>query len=319
MPKIRNTTASTILLLSLSGYALAADPLVGSYTVQQGPEWTTSPPTYTCLEGCAAVFGGQGAHYSCSTDSGTINHQAWVSTYGGSPHCQYGGGTPVAENYKSCETYSEFNCESAYVQDNCYQPGTYEDPSGSSSINYCFSSVSCGTAPAACEHSAPGAASLSIKQDSEKPAKNSVQFKWSKAGFDASDFGSPTGSTIYSLCVYDASGRVVQLDAAEGAAMCNGVPCWTVAGNDLAYKDKTKPATVQGITSIVSKADAAKGKMQLKAKGENVPAPDLGAGLVYPVTAQVRTTDASCWQAVFDSTGEKKNADGSFKATYKAP
>jgi hypothetical protein len=103
--------------------------LVGSYTIGMGPNWTTNPPTQTCQEACALVFGGNAAQYSCSTTAAPVDHMAWADGYADTTHCQ-GNGNPVAENYKLNTAYDcgVFGCAySAYVSDNC-----------PSSTNYCF-------------------------------------------------------------------------------------------------------------------------------------------------------------------------------------
>ncbi len=104
---------------------------VSSYTVGSGPTWTSSPPSYTCLEACALKFGGAAADYSCSTVSTSINNKAWADGWGDTTHCP--GGTPVDEDYKkqganyNCGNYS---CSfSAYVNDHGACIGA---------VNYCF-------------------------------------------------------------------------------------------------------------------------------------------------------------------------------------
>jgi hypothetical protein len=104
--------------------------LVGQYNVHNGPNWNNNPPTYTCIETCAMLFGA--GNYNCSTSFATINNQAWASEWGDLIHCNNGMGVPVAENYKLNTFYNCGNVDcsvSAYVQDNCYD---------NMSINYCW-------------------------------------------------------------------------------------------------------------------------------------------------------------------------------------
>lgn len=111
------------------GVASAQQNLVGSFNVDDGPAWATNPPTYSCVEACATVFGGTGAEYSCSTTDQSIDNQAYVSGWGDGQYCT----TPVAEDFKLNTFY---NCGStgcaysAYVSDHC-----------SDSINYCYSAT----------------------------------------------------------------------------------------------------------------------------------------------------------------------------------
>jgi hypothetical protein len=102
--------------------------LVGSYTLGQGPFWGGNPPTFTCQEACALVFGGAAAQYTCSTVSNIADGMAWVDGYADVSHCP--GGTPVSQSFKLNASYNcgVFGCSySAYVSDNC-----------SSATNYCW-------------------------------------------------------------------------------------------------------------------------------------------------------------------------------------
>ncbi len=97
--------------------------LAGSFRVNDGPSWTTVPPTYTCREACAMLFGGFAGDYACSTTPGAIDRQAYTSTYG------VGGCNVYPDDYKVDVTYDSTGDVSAYVTDNCtFPPNT----------NYCF-------------------------------------------------------------------------------------------------------------------------------------------------------------------------------------
>ena len=111
--------------------AANAQSLVGSFTVSDGPDWGTNPPTYSCLEACAEVFGGAAGDYSCSTSDSSIDHQAFVDGWGDSQYCS----TPVAETFKLNDPYDcgSTGCSySAYVNDH---------GACGSSTNYCYAAV----------------------------------------------------------------------------------------------------------------------------------------------------------------------------------
>jgi hypothetical protein len=105
-----------------------APVLIGQFAVGDGPQWGGNPPTYTCLEACALLFGGDPLSYSCSTDPNNIDKLAFEDGYADDQHCQ--PGNAVAQDYKLSDTY---NCGakgcsySAYVNDH-----------GCKSVNYCF-------------------------------------------------------------------------------------------------------------------------------------------------------------------------------------
>jgi hypothetical protein len=89
-----------------TNYAFSATTLtfIGSWEVDDGPNWTTVPTAYSGLTAAALLFGGSAADYFISTvdtDPANINHLSWVSTWGADPAC--GGafpcGTEVDEAY----------------------------------------------------------------------------------------------------------------------------------------------------------------------------------------------------------------------------
>jgi len=94
-----------------------------SYNLGDGPFVFDNPPTYTCLEACALLFGGTTANWSCSISPSSITHTANA--------CTWGVGLSVQnEGYKLNSIY---NCgvrgcaTSSYVQD-C----------SGVQVNYCF-------------------------------------------------------------------------------------------------------------------------------------------------------------------------------------
>ena len=76
-------------------------------------------------------------------------------------------------------------------------------------------------------------------------------------------------------------------------------------------------ATGRAALSIAAGTDPA--KRSVKARGPTMPPPALGNGLTYPVTAQIVTSQASCWSAEFSAADEKANDAKTFKASKKAP
>lgn len=92
--------------------------LVGQFMVSSGPAWATNPPTYTCREACALLFGGTFDQYQCSTQAGAIDHLAYEDGWGDTTHCVAGGA--VDEDYELSDTYDcgAVACSfSAYVND----------------------------------------------------------------------------------------------------------------------------------------------------------------------------------------------------------
>ncbi len=152
----------------------------------------------------------------------------------------------------------------------------------------------CDTTPRTCQP--PAASSLTIV-DNADDAKDSLAFKWSKGPTTViADFGDPIDDDDYALCVYVDGVLQSSLEAPAGGLCANNKDCWVPKSKGFAYKDKL--ATPSGLTAIslaVGK-EAGKAKIQVKAKGSNLPEPvgvDLGAA---SVTVQlVHRANSICW------------------------
>jgi hypothetical protein len=84
-----------------------------NYRVQDGPPHGTQPPTYSCVETCALLFGGTSTNWACSTDAVVVNNQAFTSRWGGPCAIQ-------SESYKVGTIYNTPGNVSAYVADHCF-------------------------------------------------------------------------------------------------------------------------------------------------------------------------------------------------------
>ncbi len=205
----------------------------------------------------------------------------------------------------SCGLLGELDCddESLCTQDSCV--------SSSGCINEAKPAEGCNLSA--------GKVQLLIVDSLTNDADDSVQVKWTKGSLGLSELGTPSGSTDYGLCVYDANGEVLSLSV-PGGGSCGDTPCWTLKGAGYKYSDKRKPAVNDGVQSIVSKSSSeGKASLQMKGKGQNVPSIRLGTGLSYPVTVQIMTSDAACFATTFSHENERKNSGTKFFAARKAP
>ncbi len=179
----------------------------------------------------------------------------------------------------------------------------------------------CGPAPATgCHVAAALASSLQIKDNAE-PAKDQLQWKWTKGAATAvGEFADPVnGSASYRVCLYDASANPQPLQDAEllPGGICGNQPCWKTIGQPAApkgFKYKNKPGAPNGLTSVQLQAGTAgKAKLQVQGKGTNLALPTLG--LTLPVTVQLIIDDgvsSACWQTEFATA--QKNTPALFKA-----
>ena len=168
----------------------------------------------------------------------------------------------------------------------------------------------CATTPASgCRLPAvAGKAKLIIKDTTTD--KDSLKWKWVRG--DATtvlDFGDPTDTVGYVLCVYDAGIRVSSTVLPAGGT-CAGKPCWTPKKTGFLYKDKL--LTPDGALVAKLKAGVAgKASISVSAKGANLETPDPTT-FTGPVRVQLQRADAGiCFEAVY-SAPFKKNAGGKF-------
>ncbi|MGH7894482.1 MAG: beta-propeller fold lactonase family protein [Candidatus Binatia bacterium] len=131
-------------------------------------------------------------------------------------------------------------------------------------------------------------------------AKDKVQWKWTSGQLtNLVDYGTPTASATYVLCVYDSSGNPQPLmsRAAPAGGTCAGKACWGSSPTSYKYGDKIlTPDGLQQVQLVQGLVDGA-AKIKFKGKGVNL---EPALPFVPPVTVQVFNTDTSvCWSAIY--------------------
>src|SRR5262249_44460539 len=153
-----------------------------------------------------------------------------------------------------------------------------------------------------CKRPASPQATLQLKSGNT-PKQNKLKWKWQKGSqTDLAEFGDPTASTDYTLCIFEPapifSPNPALLVAAEAPAggSCHGQPCWrAVPGTGFTYQDNDR--TPSGIDKIGLKAGpAGKALVQVSAKGENLGFGNAG-GIFIPWSVQLRASDGTCWES----------------------
>ena len=167
----------------------------------------------------------------------------------------------------------------------------------------------CPPAPDTCRPPAvSGASSLFLRQQSPADG-NRMKWKWGHGGATTkAEFGDPTTTDGYTLCIYDA-GALVSTSRVSGS--CINRPCWTDKPNGFAFKNKSlQPSGVQSL-KLVAGGDGQALEI-FKGKGASLALPDPGS-LVGPIDVQLRLSASTvCWGARF-SPPFKKDADGILK------
>jgi hypothetical protein len=182
--------------------------------------------------------------------------------------------------------------------------------------------AACGALPVAgCKSGESGKGFVQLKKRTGDATKSSFAWKWgSGAATTPAEFGDPTASTNYRLCVYDGAG-VLQMNVfiPGGGACDNDKACWKRTGSSetAGFSYKRKDGTPSGVTSISLKAGPeGKAKISVKGKGSALGIPTLPlAETPSPTIVQlVNTSTSSCWQASYSPpAATAPTADEKFK------
>jgi hypothetical protein len=166
----------------------------------------------------------------------------------------------------------------------------------------------CPPAPDACRTPLKSSLSINDKLDDNK---DKLSWKWNKGeATTQSEFGDPTTSANYSLCIYG-NGALV----GQSLILADGIKWSTFSTKGYKYKDKL--ASVDGIKNVTLKAGVDdKAKLSVKGKGGGLP--DLTLPIAAPVAVQLRNNDSElCWGAEFSALQLTKNELGKLKGKVK--
>ncbi len=179
--------------------------------------------------------------------------------------------------------------------------------------------ASCAPTPlAGC--TTPGKARLGIKDYDENGAgpKDKFRWKWLKGpAIPQADFGDPTATANYALCIYAGSAQALAMQASVAAAStCGAGPCWVAVGTK-GYKYKDDAAGSSGISRILLKSRVSASRIVVKGEGANL---DLTPSTLpldpaADVIVQLSNSDNSnCWQATFPPASVTRNTEVWFNA-----
>lgn len=158
-----------------------------------------------------------------------------------------------------------------------------------------------GPEPTCNPTSKSGQSSLSLR-DAANPAADSLQWSWkSQDGTSLTQFGMPTQSTTYDLCIYDQSSGTpsLLLRASPAVGLCGTSACWRTTLKSHAYKDRDRSA--DGLASIKLQSAFPKASITLSGKGEHVPPFTLPTTADPALVVQLRSSNGGCWGASFSA------------------
>jgi len=127
------------------------------------------------------------------------------------------------------------------------------------------------------------------------------------------DFGDPTTTASYALCLYDDGALAASLQVGPSSAL------WSAYGSK-GYKYKDLTGANSGVTKMKLLGGASgKSKLQLWGKGNNLPIPTPVSGTRFfnqsiGVTAQLREANGDCYTATFTDAEAKRNDETQYKA-----
>ncbi len=192
--------------------------------------------------------------------------------------------------------------------------GTEELCDGAGSCDHTFQAVVCSTCeacdsvlacigdprpdshdpgPGECQHLDKHRDSVSIRNDDPDDTKDRFSWKWKNGpAMSSADFGMPTTTTDYTLCVFDQEdSRVLgSLEIPAGAG-------WTSAPGGFQYKSKV-PGVGSLKVQLRASAGSPKSKIQVRAKGPDIGYPsafELGQGLFRGIQVELRADNGKCW------------------------
>jgi len=162
---------------------------------------------------------------------------------------------------------------------------------------------------------AAGALAMTNGRD-QSDMKDGLSWQWK--GLGASDFGDPTTTESYALCVYNEDEELwppLRYAAPIPAGgTCSGKPCWKAGPGGIKYG--SRDGAPGGVTSLTLKQSGGKTTIALKGRGAHLGGINL-LPVDFPIVVQLRNTSGSCWSSVFANSAT--NTREKLKAKAFAP
>jgi len=165
--------------------------------------------------------------------------------------------------------------------------------------------TACPPAPRTCR--AAARSSLLVKGDT---ARHELVWKWTKgAQTSQAEFGDPTGTTDYALCIFAGTASSLVDEAVIPAAAST----WSILGTKgYAYKD---PAAAVGGIDTIRLRGSIENTSKVRVHGRQAGLPILPLPLPAPVTVQLFNGDSGvCWGTSYTAMQLLRNDTGRLKA-----
>ncbi len=163
----------------------------------------------------------------------------------------------------------------------------------------------CGPSPrAGCRAAGSGGGLLAFSQG-RTPDRDQLQWKWQRgAATSVADFGDPTGTTAYRLCLWAGGATLAELRIPSqsqrplGCRVSNPRPCWKSTSSGFVFTDPDRTGDGVGSVKFAAGADG-RASISVSARGPRLP--DPARPFALPVVAQMLSTTGECWESTFSA------------------
>lgn len=158
---------------------------------------------------------------------------------------------------------------------------------------------------------APAERGVLVVHDRDRDSRDVLSWEWVSSG-GAQPYGDPaSGSTDYTLCVFDQNGPSWNLATAlhvPSGGTCRDRDCWRAIGpRGFSYKDAD--AGADGVRALrVETRPSGKIRLVLKAQGEATPMPSLPFAQSQTVVAQLHNSEGACWSTTHTAPSRRNDA-----------
>jgi hypothetical protein len=165
----------------------------------------------------------------------------------------------------------------------------------------------CPSAPQGCR--AAGKSRLFLRRSGDA-SRDRLSWSWSRgAATSQMEFGDPTATTTYALCIYAGASPALidQLIIPAGATR------WKLLGT-AGYKYKDAIGAAEGIEKVLLKGST-QSRSKIRVVGKGTALPDVSLPVTEPMTVQLVHGDTGvCWDASYGSVQLLANDGGVLKA-----
>jgi hypothetical protein len=131
--------------------------------------------------------------------------------------------------------------------------------------------------------------------DKPNDKRDRLLWRWGKGAHTlASEFGNPSTTTDYALCVFD---EIDETPMLVSETIIPAGSSWTPIASGYRYRDKTRAN--HGVQRVLLKAGPeGRARIVVRGKGDKVPLPELPLQQDQSVRVQL-LNESACWEATY--------------------